>query len=195
VRRLTDLALAATAFGWVVEALLHDALTTAVMMALAALHLTVGMLFVVRRRSAAAGDWRDAALCGASVVTGGLALGAAPPPSQWPAPAEALFVVATAGAIAGLLSLGRSFGVLPASRGVVRHGPFRLLRHPIYAAELTMVAACGLAASSPAGALVVVLACASVVLRIRIEERLLSGEAAYRVYRDDVRWRLIPGVW
>jgi protein-S-isoprenylcysteine O-methyltransferase Ste14 len=31
--------------------------------------------------------------------------------------------------------------------------------------------------------------------RVLAEERLLSGSAAYRAYRERVRWRLIPYLW
>ena len=34
-----------------------------------------------------------------------------------------------------LSSLGRCFGVFPAARGLVRHGPYKLVRHPLYMAE------------------------------------------------------------
>jgi protein-S-isoprenylcysteine O-methyltransferase Ste14 len=35
----------------------------------------------------------------------------------------------------------------------------------------------------------------SVVLRVRLEEALLGGDAAYREYCRRVRWRIVPGVW
>ena len=34
--------------------------------------------------------------------------------------------------IAGKMSLGRSFGLIPANRGIVSTGLYRLVRHPIY---------------------------------------------------------------
>ena len=34
--------------------------------------------------------------------------------------------------IAGKLSLGRSFGLMPANRGIVSTGLYRVVRHPIY---------------------------------------------------------------
>ncbi len=43
--------------------------------------------------------------------------------------------------IAGKLSLGRSFGLVPANRGIVRSGVYRLVRHPIYAGYLVSHAA------------------------------------------------------
>jgi len=38
--------------------------------------------------------------------------------------------------IVGKLALGRSFGVVPANRGVVVGGPYALVRHPIYTGYL-----------------------------------------------------------
>ena len=38
--------------------------------------------------------------------------------------------------IAGKLALGRSFGLVPANRGVVASGPYLLVRHPIYSGYL-----------------------------------------------------------
>ena len=53
--------------------------------------------------------------------------------------AELLPTLIQAAALAGwavsLSTLGRSFGVVPADRGLVRHGPYRFIRHPIYAFE------------------------------------------------------------
>src|SRR5437899_9023283 len=34
--------------------------------------------------------------------------------------------------IAAKLTLGRSFGIAPANRGVVARGPYNIVRHPIY---------------------------------------------------------------
>ncbi len=95
-------------------------------------------------------------------------------------------------AVWSLFSLGKSFGIAPADRGLVREGPYRLMRHPMYAGELLALvgatwgrwSAWNIAIFS--GLLVIVLA------RIRWEERLLSG---YTSYAHQVRWRLLPGIW
>ena len=92
----------------------------------------------------------------------------------------------------GLLSLGKSFGVAPADRGLVLHGPYRFLRHPIYAGELLAVLAVLLGNETPGNALAVGLLLGSVLLRIRWEERALGG---YCGYAHRTRWRLLPGVW
>src|SRR5512141_432349 len=44
----------------------------------------------------------------------------------------AISAVGLAIVIAGKLTLGRSFGLMPANRGVVSSGVYRFVRHPIY---------------------------------------------------------------
>jgi protein-S-isoprenylcysteine O-methyltransferase Ste14 len=108
-------------------------------------------------------------------------------------------VVPTAIQIAGLLgwvvalaALGRSLGIAPADRGLVRHGPYRFIRHPIYAFEALFFL--GIVVALPdAHNLLVFSAWASLqVIRIFREERILGG---YDEYRQQVRWRIIPFVW
>lgn len=97
--------------------------------------------------------------------------------------------------LAAFLSLGRSFGLLPADRGVRTGGMYRLVRHPLYFAYL--VSQLGYLASNPslANAIVIATATAFQVLRIRNEERLLLGAEAYALYARTVGHRLVPGVW
>lgn len=91
-----------------------------------------------------------------------------------------------------LLALGKSFGIAPADRGLVRHGPYRLVRHPMYLGEL--VYRCVLVgASLNIGNLVVLLALILLqVARIQREEKTI---AYYDEYAGQVRWRLLPGIW
>ena len=74
------------------------------------------------------------------------------------------------------LALGRCFGVLPEARGLVTHGPYRLVRHPLYLGELTAMGGLLVASPSPRNlALGAVFATAQAV-RMRLEERALSAE-------------------
>jgi len=95
-------------------------------------------------------------------------------------------------AVWGLFSLGKSFSIGPADRGLILHGPYQTLRHPIYTGELLAVFAVLLGAPSPWNAGVVGFLLLTVLLRIRWEEHTLGG---YSSYAHRVRWRLIPGLW
>ena len=91
---------------------------------------------------------------------------------------------------------GRSFhaGANPTAGGIVTTGPYRYLRHPIYAAILYFVwAGVGSHFSTPALA-AGLSATAAVALRIATEERLLVERyPEYRDYAARTR-RLIPFV-
>ena len=97
--------------------------------------------------------------------------------------------------IAGKASLGRSFGLMPANRGVVSSGLYRLVRHPIYMGYLITHA--GFLAANPTLWNVLMLVGADVALMWRAvcEEQTLGKDAAYREYLQTVRWRVVPGVF
>jgi protein-S-isoprenylcysteine O-methyltransferase Ste14 len=97
--------------------------------------------------------------------------------------------------ICGKLSLGRSFGLMPANRGVVSSGLYRLVRHPIYLGYL--ITHVGFLAANPTVWNVMTLGGADIMLLIRAvyEERTLAQDAMYRAYQSRVRWRVLPGVF
>ena len=97
--------------------------------------------------------------------------------------------------IGGKLSLGRSFGLMPANRGVVSSGLYRLVRHPIYMGYL--ITHIGFVAANPAPWNVAMLIAADLALlwRAVCEERTLQQDDAYRAYLQAVRWRVVPGVF
>jgi protein-S-isoprenylcysteine O-methyltransferase Ste14 len=190
-----DAALAATLIGWSVVGLTRGSATSAVGISLVALNIVVGLLFLTRASARRHATWRQLAACLPSVLIGPVAMSVAPPAETWALGWQALFVAATAGLLISLATLGRSFSVLPALRSVVNRGPYRLVRHPIYACEMAMVmAACG-ASSSWLGVMVIVAAIVTIVVRIGVEERMLEAEPAYRRLRVVVRHRLVPGLW
>ena len=111
--------------------------------------------------------------------------------------------VALAGWAASLATLGRSFGIVPADRGLVQRGPYRFVRHPVYAFEALFSVGYLMAAPDASSALlgsslavpnagIIALWVVLQVARIVREERILGG---YEEYRQTVRWRLIPFVW
>lgn len=91
--------------------------------------------------------------------------------------------------------LGRSFGFAAADRGLVQRGPYRVVRHPIYASYVLLQTGYLLQSLSVRNLVVVLLAMACNVARIRAEERVLLTNPAHDGYRSRVRWRLVPGVW
>jgi len=91
-----------------------------------------------------------------------------------------------------LFTLGRSFGVVPADRGLVSHGPYRLVRHPIYAFEALFFATYFYLSPTLYNAVIMVVANLLQVVRIVREEKIIEG---YDEYRTRVRWRILPRIW
>jgi isoprenylcysteine carboxyl methyltransferase (ICMT) family protein YpbQ len=90
--------------------------------------------------------------------------------------------------------MGRSFGILPANRGIVSKGPFRWVRHPIYFGWLVLSIGYAMSYPNPRNIILIVAALPFMVWRIDQEEAHLSADSAYRGYIDHVRYRLLPGV-
>ena len=93
------------------------------------------------------------------------------------------------------LTLRRSFGVVAANRGVKIGGPYRLIRHPMYAGyTLTQL---GFLLSGPTlwNLGLYGLALSLQIARILAEERILSNDPAYAEMSGRVRYRLVPYVF
>lgn len=100
--------------------------------------------------------------------------------------------IGIAGWAASLVALGRSLGIAPADRGLVRHGPYRFIRHPLYAFEGLFFLGWLINVHTISAAIIIAAWTVLQVARIIREERILRG---YEEYRQQVRWRLIPFVW
>jgi protein-S-isoprenylcysteine O-methyltransferase Ste14 len=97
--------------------------------------------------------------------------------------------------VLGKMALGRSFGLVPANRGVVVRGPYTFVRHPIYTGYLATHLAFVIASPSRWNIAVVLIADTALVLRALMEERILNGDARYQQYCRRVGWHLVPGVF
>ena len=97
--------------------------------------------------------------------------------------------------VIGKVALGRSFGLVPANRGVVVRGPYTFVRHPIYTGYLITHIAFLMAHPTPWNAGVFLIADTALVLRALMEERVLSADAEYQQYCHRVEWHLVPGVF
>jgi protein-S-isoprenylcysteine O-methyltransferase Ste14 len=79
---------------------------------------------------------------------------------------------------------------------LVSTGLYGLVRHPMYLGALIMMVATPLALDSYWALLVAVAAVPLLAVRVLDEESLLAAQLpGYREYMQDVRYRLLPGVW
>ncbi|MBW8833139.1 MAG: isoprenylcysteine carboxylmethyltransferase family protein [Burkholderiales bacterium] len=93
------------------------------------------------------------------------------------------------------VTLGRSFGLLPAHRGVVTSGPYAWVRHPIYLGYLVSHIGFLLANLSVRNFLVLVGLYGLQMVRMILEERVLGrASTEYGSYLQTVRWRFLPGL-
>lgn len=97
--------------------------------------------------------------------------------------------------IAGKITLGRSFGIAAANRGVVIAGPYAIVRHPIYAGYVLTHLAFACAHATIWNVAVLAVTDVALVLRALHEERLLKADDSYQAYCGRVGWHLVPGVF
>lgn len=109
--------------------------------------------------------------------------------------AQAIQVAGAGLAVAGILSLNRSVGLLPANRGIRRTGAYRLVRHPLYAAYILIHAGYVANNFTFRNVATACVALAAQLFRIHGEELLLSRDPEYVTYREHTRWRLVPFVY
>lgn len=108
--------------------------------------------------------------------------------------ADALMVGGIALSWASLWTLRRCFGILPEARGLVTNGPYRLVRHPVYAGEYLSVLGMTLPGLSPLSIGLFLLFCLLQCLRARQEEAALTALfPAYAAYRRRTP-ALVPGL-
>jgi protein-S-isoprenylcysteine O-methyltransferase Ste14 len=161
-----------------------------------ALELLVATLFVARRSpwivSRSARAWAAAAL-------GTFGMLAARPAYHPIGGLELLYggLQAVGALLAGaaVISLGRSFGIVAANRGIRTGGPYRFVRHPLYSAYI--LAETGYLLENPSLRNWCLFAVVMPFQGVRIveEERTLAEDPAYREYRERVRARIVPYVF
>ncbi len=122
-------------------------------------------------------------------------------------PAASVPPLAPAGVCAGLMLVGLlfqviakltlrlSFGMAPANRGLKVSGPYRIVRHPIYASYLIGQVGFFLLNPTAWNAAIYGVGLIVQVMRIEAEERLLAHDAGFAAFRAQTRFRLIPGLY
>ena len=91
-----------------------------------------------------------------------------------------------------MVSLGRSFGIVAANRGIRTGGPYRYVRHPLYSAYILTETGYLLENPSLRNWCLFGVVMAFQAVRIVEEERTLAEDPAYREYRRTVRSRVVP---
>ncbi len=93
------------------------------------------------------------------------------------------------------MTLGRSFALLPANRGIVSTGLYQVVRHPIYMGYVITHLAFLAASPTLWNLVALVVADGALLARAVCEERTLALDATYRSYQQRVRWRVAPGLF
>ena len=94
--------------------------------------------------------------------------------------------------ISAKVILGRSFGLIPANRGIKVAGPYRIVRHPMYAGYTILHLGFLLGFPSLWNIVLYSTELAVQLARLLREELLLNEDQNYRDYAARVRYRLIP---
>jgi protein-S-isoprenylcysteine O-methyltransferase Ste14 len=156
------------------------------------------VFYLLRRRSS------DVAGDAASFFFGHLGTWLPQLPLAWPDPAAhpispdyvvpglVVMVVGLAASTLGFVSLGRSWGILPANRGVRTGGLYRFVRHPIYATYIIFYANYALVSISAATVIVAVGMPIVLLARAVLEERVLMRDPEYVTYAQSTRYRFFP---
>lgn len=90
------------------------------------------------------------------------------------------------------LSLGFSFGLLPANRGIVTRGAYRIVRHPIYFGYFVGHMGFLLSTFSVWNLSIFVILYFFQAIRIWQEEKVLKKDEEYQAYMKKTKYRFIP---
>ena len=113
---------------------------------------------------------------------------------------DVLAIAGVAFAIWARVTLGRNWSGLVVSvregQGLVQHGPYAIVRHPIYTGFVSAIIGTALTIGTLASWLGVAAGVVGLLIRAEIEDRMMATEFgdAHAAYRARTR-RLIPLVW
>lgn len=109
--------------------------------------------------------------------------------------ASAIALIGTGAAIYAVFFLGRAFSVFPQARRLTTDGPYRVVRHPLYLAELAVISGALWDIRQPWPLVILVCAVAIQILRMHFEEKILSETfPSYHAYAKRTP-RLVPGIY
>ena len=157
--------------------------------------LVVVFLLIRRRTEQISLRWQDWLLALSATVAPMLVQPGVGRALVWPMFGAGILVAGTIIQVHAKLTLGRSFGCVPANRGLKSAGPYRFVRHPMYAGYLLGHLAFLLMNPIAWNFGVYAVCYALQIPRLLFEERLLAQDSRYREYQAAVKYRLIPGVF
>jgi protein-S-isoprenylcysteine O-methyltransferase Ste14 len=106
-----------------------------------------------------------------------------------------LTMVGSVGAVIALSQLGRSFSIMAESRQLVTTGPYRVVRHPLYAAELIATVGVFMQFASVYTVLLLAAQIAFQLRRMHNEELVLTIRFPEYAAYSQTTARLIPGIY
>src|SRR5262245_1286405 len=118
-----------------------------------------------------------------------------PGSSLWPEGGMVLIISGALLSIVSLGTLGQRFGIRPALRGLTVHGPYRVVRHPMYLSYVLSDIGYNLQECNVGTAALVILGWVAMIVRIEKEERVMAHHPEWAGYTHAVRYRLLPGIW
>jgi protein-S-isoprenylcysteine O-methyltransferase Ste14 len=159
--------------------------------------LLMGFHLTRRRPIAKSRGWRPrlVALVGATLTIAMVLLDRAPGSIALNAASAALILLGNYCSIVAVLSLGRSLSIMPEARRLVVTGPYRLVRHPLYAAEEIAIVGVWLQFMSWPATAILIGHLVIQLWRLGYEEEVLR--ASFPEYEEYARHtaRLIPGIY
>jgi protein-S-isoprenylcysteine O-methyltransferase Ste14 len=177
--------------------LLWLAASTNLQAALLVISESLGVFLILTRRFATTASTRplDWALSFAAVNAPLLATPAAASTLLPPQIATAVMIAGMIIQISAKAALWRSYGLIPANRGVKTKGPYCLVRHPMYVGYTLTHIGFLLGFPSLQNFLLYLTTFLIEVARLVREELILRKDPLYRDYAARVRYRLLPGIF
>ncbi|MDH4238616.1 MAG: hypothetical protein OEW48_03535 [Phycisphaerae bacterium] len=108
--------------------------------------------------------------------------------------AYVLMVVMAFLSVVAIINLGRSFGIVPANRGIKTKGFYAVVRHPIYTLYMLHDIGWNFHCFSVHNCCVFVLYCLITYSRAKREESVLRQDPDYQEYALKTRYMFLPGI-
>jgi len=159
------------------------------------LNFFIGFLIIFRNPVLKSGSHFSILISLPSFLLGGMLFKMAHPFNVWPISLEIAFATGVLVTLISFLYLGKNFAIFPNLRAISKQGPYRLIRHPAYAAEILLTASCCLANFNVITISIFTLFLFFLHFRIEEEEKLLSESKEFIKYKSIVKWKLVPHLW